>query len=1157
MSIFDLDPAGARQLDEQARLNPLDLSKQQAGFFTGVFQGLGEGIMRGGAKAGSLPMLAAEQAGNDYRLSLALANPDTDVLRQLPDPFAQRHDALDAYHRNVDFWTPGPQEVGTAGNVLGGLGEMVLPLAAGGGNPSLLATSETVGTTLDLTRKGVDAQAAVDVGAMQGASVMVGFSLPAAIGRNLTTRLATGVAGNLLVGRATGYGQQARLNASGDTEAAKQFDPWNAQSVVLDVLMGAAFGGLAHLHARGNDAQPVPGVTQAERDAVLTANNADHFANQTMPGTPTTPGAVVAHQRALETAIEQALRGEPVDVAGKVDLGQFELRPELRDAPVDPLDAPNFGLPEAPRTIMPDDPFWQAIPEGPHGRETANIDTPERQALREKLVEEHFTDAQPRALAAGERPIAFVMGGGGASGKGTILADLKARGEVPTHGAVEIDPDRIKTGGDGITGIPEYQAMRARGDGRAAAVVHEESSAIAKDVLKRAIAGKYDLVLDRTLGDKAKGLAELQALKDAGYEVRLFGVTIDPKTAVQRAVKRAQRSGRYVPLNSLLKAHKGFAGAFEDYASLADEARLFDNSGTEPRTIAEKATDGLKIGDEQAYNSLRGRSEINAEATTYRALEAAPTGRPATGPDARGMGEGQGSTGSAGTAERSTGRLAAGDRGTGSPQGQGLNPKAFPVQGNASTVITERGLQVPVRWAAVDASTLVTSHDDALNVNPAFPAELQPRDRTRAASEQQIARIANDVKPELLAESPKASDGAPVVGQDKVVESGNARTIALRRAYAAGKAGAYRAFLLANAERFGLDPAKLDGIAQPVLVRVTEGDYNRPEFARQANESTVAAMSSTEQALADARHLPDMGDLHTRDDGSINMRASAKFVHGFIEGVGPNERGAMSTADGELSQQGQARIRNAVFARAYGDAELVAMMAEATDANVKNVLAGMLRAAPEVARLREMIAEGGRFGPDITPDLVAAVRKFSQLRRDGTTVAQFEAQGDFFGEGGLSPRSRDLLRTVGENARAPKRMAEFLQRYVDAVHVLGDPRQADLLGGGKGDHADAALRQAGEATRAAHDTPAPQAGSLFNAAGRPTEGAKAAPAITPENRAAYEAIAAHPDLHIVDDEGRPVPAAEFLAAADADAAAARDTTRGIEAAANCLLRNVA
>lgn len=736
MSIFDLDPAGARQLDEQALLRPYDPTRDGTGAFTGMFQGLGEGIMRGGAKAGSMLALRSEVSGNAYRLNLAAADPNADML-QLPKALAPRHDALDAYYRNVDFWTPGPREVGVVGNVLGGLGEMVLPLAAAGGNPTLLAASDTVGTTLDLARQGVDPNAAADVGAMQGASILVGFRLPAAFGKTLTTRLATGAGGNLAVGRAASYGQEARLEASGDTDAAKQFDPWSAQSVVLDTLMGLAFGGLHHLGAKGEarkaDTAPARELTQEEKDAILAANNADHFQRQTMPGDPLTPGADVAHQRALETAIEQALRGEPVDVAGKVDLGDFALRPELREPPIDPLDAPNFGLPEAPRTIAPEDPFWQSIPEGEHGRETQNIQTPERQALREQLVEEHFANAQPRALAPGERPIAFVMGGGGASGKGTILAWLKQRGEVPPHGAVEVDPDRIKTGGDGITGIPEYGAMHARGDGRAAAVVHEESSAIAKSVLKRAIDGKYDVVLDRTLGNKAKGLAELQALKEAGYEVRLFGVTLAPKTAVQRAVKRAQRSGRFVPLKDLLKAHKGFAGAFEDYARLADEARLFDNSGTKHRTIAEKTADGLQIGDESAYNEFRGRSQINDQATTFRNLEAAPIGNATTGPDARGNGTGDQGEGSAGTGSGSPQRVEAGDRRAGAAQGQSLDPEASTARGNASITTENRAAHEAV---AANPDLQIMGGDG----RPVPAAEFLARIEAESADDQNLTR---------------------------------------------------------------------------------------------------------------------------------------------------------------------------------------------------------------------------------------------------------------------------------------------------------------------------------------------------------------------------------------------------------------------------------
>ena len=43
-----------------------------------------------------------------------------------------------------------------------------------------------------------------------------------------------------------------------------------------------------------------------------------------------------------------------------------------------------------------------------------------------------------------------------------------------------------------------------------------------------------------------------------------------------------------------------------------------------------------------------------------------------------------------------------------------------------------------------------------------------------------------------------------------------------------------------NAQRFGLAPEQIDGMAAPVLVRVRTTPVNRAEFARQANAATVA-----------------------------------------------------------------------------------------------------------------------------------------------------------------------------------------------------------------------------------------------------------------------------------------------------------------------------
>ncbi len=365
--------------------------------------------------------------------------------------------------------------------------------------------------------------------------------------------------------------------------------------------------------------------------------------------------------------------------------------------------------------------------------------------------------------------------------------------------------------------------------------------------------------------------------------------------------------------------------------------------------------------------------------------------------------------------------------------------------GRSTVATTERGGDIPVRYRLVDAAKLVTSHGDDLRPNPTFPQELQPRDRTRMSSEDQISRIENNIKPELLGESPKASDGAPIIGADGVVESGNARTIALRRAYAAGKATKYRNWVIDNAHRFGMTAKQATGMQQPVLVRETTGQYDRAEFARQANESAVSSMSETEQARSDAQRLPDLEGLVTGDDGTINMTGSRDFVRDFMRVVvGPNERNALMTGQGQLSQRGIARVRNAVFAKAYGDPDVVAMLTESPDGNVKNILAGMLRAAPEVARVRELIDAGARHKQDFTPDLVDAVRRYSALREQGMTVKQSQAQGDLMGDG-PSPRVMEIMEQLEANARAPKRISDMLRDYVQEIDSQGDPRQAGMF----------------------------------------------------------------------------------------------------------------
>ena len=295
----------------------------------------------------------------------------------------------------------------------------------------------------------------------------------------------------------------------------------------------------------------------------------------------------------------------------------------------------------------------------------------------------------------------------------------------------------------------------------------------------------------------------------------------------------------------------------------------------------------------------------------------------------------------------------------------------------AHRVATAGGQSVEVTPIVVEARDLVASNDRGYN-----PA-LQPRQRDRAASQQQVREIASALQPERLGVSAEADRGAPIVGDDGMVESGNGRVMAIRAAYDAdGPAiAAYRAWLAQQ----GVD---LAGFEQPVLVRQRTTPMTpteRADFAVAANRAATLQLSAPERAMADARNLsPDMLGL-LRNPDNLDAVANRDFVRAFIQSLPQAEQGAMVTADGGLSSEGLARIRHAILARAYGGtpegAAILARIVETTQDEIRSISNALTAAAPLWARMRSDI-EAGRTVPevDLTPELLDAVRRTADLR---------------------------------------------------------------------------------------------------------------------------------------------------------------------------------
>ena len=340
--------------------------------------------------------------------------------------------------------------------------------------------------------------------------------------------------------------------------------------------------------------------------------------------------------------------------------------------------------------------------------------------------------------------------------------------------------------------------------------------------------------------------------------------------------------------------------------------------------------------------------------------------------------------------------------------------------------------KIETRYEVVDLDELKTS--DAAD----YPAELQPRDRSRQASADQVGEISRNLDPERLGRHTDADRGAPIVSNEGFVESGNGRTMAIRKAYEENPASAarYRAMVEAEAKKMGVDAS---GMSKPVLIRRRLTDLTPEErlsFVEAANRSTSLAYSVSEKAAIDAQRLDgDLLDLF--EGGDLSAAKNAEFVRQFRKAaVAKEEVADFITSAGTLSRAGEERIQAALFAKAYGDRELAGLLFE-NESNIKSIGRAMMDAAAEFAKLKEDI-RAGIVAPeyDITKTIIDAVNLVRRARAAGETVADAVNQLDLFAPD--NARLTGVLKTFfrDENFKRPvsaEKTAEALKRYARAA----------------------------------------------------------------------------------------------------------------------------
>jgi hypothetical protein len=355
-----------------------------------------------------------------------------------------------------------------------------------------------------------------------------------------------------------------------------------------------------------------------------------------------------------------------------------------------------------------------------------------------------------------------------------------------------------------------------------------------------------------------------------------------------------------------------------------------------------------------------------------------------------------------------------------------------------------------VEYRVVDMASLTRATGD-----------LQPRDRSRINSDDWIAATAARLDPAKLMPNPDASTGTPIIGPSGVIESGNGRVSVIDRAYTLhpDRATAYRAQI--EAAGFKIP----QGMERPVLVALRKtplDDAQLKQMTLAAQDSGVAQMTPTEVARASARVMDAQVLAGLHRDLPIDHSANAEFVSKVMAGLPRSARNSMINKTGGLNGPGLRQLREALFARAWPDEDILARFTETSPEELKSLVEALDAAAPTWATLRGDI-EAGLVRPemDIGVYVLDAMRMIAAAREaaamGGPSIAgvleDLLNQIDMI-SGPLSPLTTALVRKFWQNGRAAKSstIADLLTRYAQDARVAGrtgqmidGPSPADVL----------------------------------------------------------------------------------------------------------------
>ena len=280
------------------------------------------------------------------------------------------------------------------------------------------------------------------------------------------------------------------------------------------------------------------------------------------------------------------------------------------------------------------------------------------------------------------------------------------------------------------------------------------------------------------------------------------------------------------------------------------------------------------------------------------------------------------------------------------------------------------------------------------------------------------------------------------VVKQNVTIAGNGRVAGISAAYERGTAEKYKADLIKDADNVGIKPSVIEGMKEPVLVRVmSDRDAGRPDIAMLSNQSGTKALDATEQAENDAAAI-DVSKLTFDENGNITDETVKQFA-----ALVP-DNSSLVDRNGIPNTLARPRLERAIFQRAYGNANLTSLLTD-TESEGGRVVSIFLKLAPKMMQLE------GAGDLDFRDALVAALNEVYVARASGSFKSLKElAASQSLGRTPETQAFWDYLSGVGNQVNAPTQvfaqLADWcLANKLQAEGMFADesplPTRADLM----------------------------------------------------------------------------------------------------------------